>query len=127
MEDGGLSFTVASVMEDVLQQHGNGLRNHYLESRRAEEAVTMNANVTPGFEKLCSLRLLCMIVFTCIVELVVLWLDRIRDKVVVVRLKVKTLVEMTPAILKARLYREEGEKIVEKLKALGVKVKINIL
>lgn len=37
-EDGGLCFTVASVMEDVLQQHGNGLRDHDLESRRAEEA-----------------------------------------------------------------------------------------
>ncbi|ESQ39398.1 hypothetical protein EUTSA_v10001292mg [Eutrema salsugineum] len=39
-EDGGLSFTVASVMEDVLQQHGNGLRDHDLESRRAEEAAS---------------------------------------------------------------------------------------
>jgi kinesin family protein C2/C3 len=39
-EDGGLSFTVASVMEDVLQQHGNGLRDHDLVSRRAEEAAS---------------------------------------------------------------------------------------
>ncbi|KFK37523.1 hypothetical protein AALP_AA4G268200 [Arabis alpina] len=39
-EEGGLmSFTVASVMEDVLQQHGNGLRDYDLESRRAEEAA----------------------------------------------------------------------------------------
>lgn len=37
-EDGGLSFTVASVMENVLQQHGNGLRDDDLEYRRAEEA-----------------------------------------------------------------------------------------
>ncbi|CAH8320645.1 unnamed protein product [Eruca vesicaria subsp. sativa] len=39
-EDGGMSFTVASVMEDVLQQHGNGLRDHDLDSRRAEEAAS---------------------------------------------------------------------------------------
>ncbi|CAH2057659.1 unnamed protein product [Thlaspi arvense] len=39
-EDGGLSFAAASVMEDVLQQHGNGLRDHDLESRRAEEAAS---------------------------------------------------------------------------------------
>lgn len=37
-EDGAMRFTVASVMEDVLQQHGNGLRDHDLDSRRAEEA-----------------------------------------------------------------------------------------
>ncbi|XP_010415699.1 PREDICTED: uncharacterized protein LOC104701661 [Camelina sativa] len=34
----------------------------------------------------------------------------------------KALVEKTPAILKAGLSKEEGEKIVEKLKALGAKV-----
>ncbi|VVB03624.1 unnamed protein product [Arabis nemorensis] len=40
-EGGGLmSFTVASVMEDVLQQHGNGLGDHDLEYRRAEEAAS---------------------------------------------------------------------------------------
>lgn len=39
-EDGGLCFTVASVMQDVLQQHVNGLRDHDLVSRRAEEAGT---------------------------------------------------------------------------------------
>ncbi|XP_010452587.1 PREDICTED: LOW QUALITY PROTEIN: kinesin-like protein KIN-14G [Camelina sativa] len=39
-EDGGLSFTVASVMQDVLQQHGNGLGDHDLLSRRAEEAAS---------------------------------------------------------------------------------------
>ncbi|KAL0746035.1 hypothetical protein Bca101_101455 [Brassica carinata] len=39
-EDGGMRFTVASVMEDVLQQHGNGLRDHDLDSRRAEEAAS---------------------------------------------------------------------------------------
>ncbi|KAF8047964.1 hypothetical protein N665_2749s0007 [Sinapis alba] len=40
-EDAGMSFTVvASVMEDVLQQHGNGLRDHDLDSRRAEEAAS---------------------------------------------------------------------------------------
>ncbi|KAG2326037.1 hypothetical protein Bca52824_008765 [Brassica carinata] len=38
--DGGMRFTVASVMEDVLQQHGNGLRDHDLDSRRAEEAAS---------------------------------------------------------------------------------------
>ncbi|KAJ0258108.1 Kinesin-like protein KIN-14I [Hirschfeldia incana] len=38
-EEGGMRFTVASVMEDVLQQHGNGLRDHDLDSRRAEEAA----------------------------------------------------------------------------------------
>jgi large subunit ribosomal protein L7/L12 len=32
------------------------------------------------------------------------------------------LVEKTPAILKAGLSKEEGEKILEKLKALGAKV-----
>ncbi|EFH57235.1 predicted protein [Arabidopsis lyrata subsp. lyrata] len=36
--------------------------------------------------------------------------------------EVKALVEKTHAILKARLSKEEDEKIVEKLKALGVKV-----
>ncbi|XP_010506786.1 PREDICTED: kinesin-like protein KIN-14G [Camelina sativa] len=39
-EHGGLSFTVASVMQDVLQQHGNGLGDHDLLSRRAEEAAS---------------------------------------------------------------------------------------
>ncbi|CAE5963648.1 unnamed protein product [Arabidopsis arenosa] len=34
----------------------------------------------------------------------------------------KALVEKTPAILKAGLSKEEGEKILEKLKALGAKV-----
>ncbi|KAJ4892530.1 P-loop nucleoside triphosphate hydrolases superfamily protein with CH (Calponin Homology) domain [Raphanus sativus] len=39
-EDGGMRLTVASVMEEVLQQHGNGLRDHDLDSRRAEEAAS---------------------------------------------------------------------------------------
>ncbi|KAG7552889.1 Ribosomal protein L7/L12 C-terminal [Arabidopsis thaliana x Arabidopsis arenosa] len=55
-------------------------------------------------------------------ELVGSWSDRIRDKVVVVRVKAKALVEKSHTILKARLSKEEGEKIVEKLKALGAKV-----
>ncbi|CAH8263919.1 unnamed protein product [Arabidopsis lyrata] len=63
-----------------------------------------------------------VIFFKCIVELVGSWLDRIMNNVVVVRVKVKALVEKTHAILKARLSKEEDEKIVEKLKALGVKV-----
>ena len=33
-----VSFSVASVVEDVLQQHGNRQRGLDLESRRAEEA-----------------------------------------------------------------------------------------
>lgn len=33
-----LSFSVASVVEDVLQQHGNRLKGLDLDSRRAEEA-----------------------------------------------------------------------------------------
>ncbi|GLT56221.1 hypothetical protein SLA2020_292810 [Shorea laevis] len=39
-EEGGLSFSVASVVEDVLQQHGNRLRDLDLESRKAEEAAS---------------------------------------------------------------------------------------
>ncbi|KAJ8552938.1 hypothetical protein K7X08_020331 [Anisodus acutangulus] len=38
--DGALSFSVASVVEDVLQQHGNRSRNLDLDARRAEEAAT---------------------------------------------------------------------------------------
>lgn len=38
--EGTLSFSVASVVEDVLQQHGNRLRDLDLESRKAEEAGT---------------------------------------------------------------------------------------
>ena len=34
----GVAFSVASVVEDVLQQHGNRQRGLDLESRRAEEA-----------------------------------------------------------------------------------------
>lgn len=36
--EGALSFSVAEVVEDVLQQHGNRLRDLDLESRKAEEA-----------------------------------------------------------------------------------------
>lgn len=36
--DGALSFSVASVVEDVLQQHGSRSRNLDLDARRAEEA-----------------------------------------------------------------------------------------
>ncbi|KDP28206.1 hypothetical protein JCGZ_13977 [Jatropha curcas] len=38
--EGALSFSVASVVEDVLQQHGNRLRDLDLESRKAEEAAS---------------------------------------------------------------------------------------
>ncbi|XP_019234996.1 PREDICTED: kinesin-like protein KIN-14I [Nicotiana attenuata] len=38
--DGALSFSVASVVEDVLQQHGNRSRTLDLDARRAEEAAT---------------------------------------------------------------------------------------
>ncbi|XP_015080010.1 kinesin-like protein KIN-14I [Solanum pennellii] len=38
--DGALSFSVASVVEDVLQQHGSRSRNLDLDARRAEEAAT---------------------------------------------------------------------------------------
>ncbi|KAL8101030.1 kinesin-like protein KIN-14I [Apium graveolens] len=38
-ERGGLSFTMASVVEDVLQQHGVRSRDLDLDSRRAEEAA----------------------------------------------------------------------------------------
>ncbi|KAK0580838.1 hypothetical protein LWI29_006857 [Acer saccharum] len=37
--EGALSFSVASVVEDVLQQHGTRLRDLDLESRKAEEAA----------------------------------------------------------------------------------------
>lgn len=40
--EGPLSFSVASVMEDVLQQHDNRPRDLDLDSRRAEEAGMCN-------------------------------------------------------------------------------------
>ncbi|KAG5251867.1 kinesin [Salix suchowensis] len=40
VEGGALSFSVASVVEDVLQQHGNRLRDLDLDSRKAEEAAS---------------------------------------------------------------------------------------
>lgn len=36
--EGAFSFSAASVVEDVLQQHGNGSRDLDLDARRAEEA-----------------------------------------------------------------------------------------
>lgn len=36
--DGAFSFSVASMVEDVLQQHGNRSRALDLDARRAEEA-----------------------------------------------------------------------------------------
>ncbi|CAK7348358.1 unnamed protein product [Dovyalis caffra] len=39
-EGGALSFSVASVVEDVLQQHGNRFKDLDLESRKAEEAAS---------------------------------------------------------------------------------------
>lgn len=41
--EGMLSFSVASVVEDVLQQHGNRSKDLDLESRKAEEAGTLNS------------------------------------------------------------------------------------
>ncbi|KAI4349700.1 hypothetical protein L6164_010262 [Bauhinia variegata] len=38
--EAALSFSVASVVEDVLQQHGNRMKDLDLESRRAEEAAS---------------------------------------------------------------------------------------
>ncbi|XP_044503079.1 kinesin-like protein KIN-14I isoform X2 [Mangifera indica] len=38
--EGTLTFSLASVVEDVLQQHGNRLRDLDLESRKAEEAAS---------------------------------------------------------------------------------------
>ena len=38
MAEGTLSFSVAEVVEDVLQQHGTRLRDLDLASRKAEEA-----------------------------------------------------------------------------------------
>lgn len=38
--DGAFPFSVASVVEDVLQQHGNRSADLDLESRKAEEAGT---------------------------------------------------------------------------------------
>ncbi|XP_075642220.1 kinesin-like protein KIN-14I isoform X2 [Castanea sativa] len=40
MAEGTLSFSVAEVVEDVLQQHGNRLRDLDLASRKAEEAAS---------------------------------------------------------------------------------------
>ncbi|CAA7044245.1 unnamed protein product [Microthlaspi erraticum] len=51
-EEVGLSFTVASVMEDVLQQHGNGLRDDDLESRRAEEAASRRYEAASWLRKM---------------------------------------------------------------------------
>lgn len=38
--EGTFSFSVASLLEDVLQQHGNRLKDLDLESRKAEEDGT---------------------------------------------------------------------------------------
>ena len=43
--EGTLSFSVVEVVEDVLQQHGNRLRDLDLASRKAEEA----GNLTVSF------------------------------------------------------------------------------
>lgn len=48
--EGTFSFSVASVVEDVLQQHGNRLRDLDLESRKAEEAGTCFLVLRPSFE-----------------------------------------------------------------------------
>ncbi|KAK1560159.1 hypothetical protein Q3G72_022996 [Acer saccharum] len=45
--EGALSFSVASVVEDVLQQHGTRLRDLDLESRKAEEAVESPCDALP--------------------------------------------------------------------------------
>lgn len=40
--EGALAFSVASVVEDVLQQHGNRSRDLDLDARRAEESGIFN-------------------------------------------------------------------------------------
>lgn len=58
--EGTLTFSLASVVEDVLQQHGNRLRDLDLESRKAEEAGTLfcfySTFVLNVCEILCSVR-----------------------------------------------------------------------
>lgn len=48
-----LSFSVASVVEDVLQQHGTRLKDLDLESRKAEEAGNSSLFI-PSFGKFTS-------------------------------------------------------------------------
>ncbi|KAM3234418.1 kinesin-like protein KIN-14I isoform X1 [Capsicum annuum] len=49
--DGALYFSVASVVEDVLQQHGNRSRNLDLDARRAEEAATRRYDAAAWLRK----------------------------------------------------------------------------
>ncbi|KAL7587992.1 hypothetical protein Lser_V15G41407 [Lactuca serriola] len=50
--EGPLSFSVASVMEDVLQQHDNRPRDLDLDSRRAEEAATRRYEAAAWLRKM---------------------------------------------------------------------------
>ncbi|KVI12525.1 Calponin homology domain-containing protein [Cynara cardunculus var. scolymus] len=50
--EGALSFSVASVMEDVLHQHDNRPRDLDLDSRRAEEAATRRYEATAWLRKM---------------------------------------------------------------------------
>ncbi|KAI3773177.1 hypothetical protein L6452_04380 [Arctium lappa] len=50
--EGALSFSVASVMEDVLQQHDNRPRDLDLDSRRAEEAATRRYEAAAWLRKM---------------------------------------------------------------------------
>ncbi|KAI7731585.1 hypothetical protein M8C21_015187, partial [Ambrosia artemisiifolia] len=47
-----LSFSVANVMEDVLQQHDNRSKELDLDSRRAEEAATRRYEATGWIRKM---------------------------------------------------------------------------
>lgn len=50
--DGILSFSVASVVENVLQQHGNRTRDIDLESRKAEEAASRRYEAAAWLRKM---------------------------------------------------------------------------
>ena len=51
--DGALLFSVASVVEDVLQQHGTRSADLDLESRKAEEAGTFFLRILPSLLPIC--------------------------------------------------------------------------
>ncbi|KAM3735712.1 hypothetical protein ACB098_10G107600 [Castanea mollissima] len=52
MAEGTLSFSVAEVVEDVLQQHGNRLRDLDLASRKAEEAASRRNDAAGWLRKM---------------------------------------------------------------------------
>ena len=64
--EAALFFSVASVVEDVLQQHGPRLKDLDLESRKAEEAGTFPLLLFfLGFHQNSVLELLIIIIITC--------------------------------------------------------------